>query len=179
MSPSSSLRWVRALNCLQNSMMLICAWPSAGPTGGAGVALPAAICSFTEPVAFFAMCLSSALSPESRIFGSVNLRLFVSSQATNCCLMLTFSTCPNSSSTGVERPKMVTITFSVSRSSFTSSTMPVKVANGPSVIAHGLVLLELDLEFRLVLASRHAINDVIHFFFGTAASAAGRCPRTR
>jgi hypothetical protein len=36
-------------------MMLICAWPSAGPTGGAGVALPAAICNFTNPVAFFAM----------------------------------------------------------------------------------------------------------------------------
>ena len=54
-SPSSSFALVRALNCLQNSMMLICAWPSAGPTGGAGVALPAAICSFTEPVTFFAM----------------------------------------------------------------------------------------------------------------------------
>src|SRR5271165_4415391 len=54
-SPSISLALVRALNCLQNSMMLICACPSAGPTGGAGVALPAAICNFTEPVAFFAI----------------------------------------------------------------------------------------------------------------------------
>src|SRR5262249_16807039 len=54
-SPSSSFWLVRALNCLQNSMMLICACPSAGPTGGAGVALPAAICNFTEPVIFFAM----------------------------------------------------------------------------------------------------------------------------
>src|SRR5436190_8195364 len=55
MRPSSSFWLVRALNCLQNSMMLICACPSAGPTGGAGVALPAAICNLTEPVAFFAM----------------------------------------------------------------------------------------------------------------------------
>src|SRR6185437_10244668 len=54
-SPSSSLALVRALNCLQNSMMLICAWPRAGPTGGAGVALPAGICSFTCPTAFFAI----------------------------------------------------------------------------------------------------------------------------
>src|SRR5437763_15066530 len=54
-SPSSSFWLVRALNCLQNSMMLICACPSAGPTGGAGVALPAAICNFTEPVTFFAI----------------------------------------------------------------------------------------------------------------------------
>src|SRR5438105_12629758 len=57
-SPSSSFWLVRALNCLQNSMMLICACPSAGPTGGAGVALPAAICNFTEPVAFFAIAVS-------------------------------------------------------------------------------------------------------------------------
>src|ERR1700677_5136522 len=34
---------VRALNCLQNSIMLTCAWPSAGPTGGAGVAFPPVI----------------------------------------------------------------------------------------------------------------------------------------
>ena len=41
---------VRALNCLQNSMMLTCAWPSAGPTGGAGVAFPPMIWSLTYPV---------------------------------------------------------------------------------------------------------------------------------
>src|SRR3954464_8741297 len=53
MRPSSSFELVFALNCLQNSMMLMPAWPSAGPTGGAGVALPAAIWSFTDPVNFF------------------------------------------------------------------------------------------------------------------------------
>src|SRR5216683_888108 len=51
--PAISLFCVRALNCLQNSMMLICAWPRAGPTGGAGVALPASICSFTDVCTFF------------------------------------------------------------------------------------------------------------------------------
>src|SRR6185312_1372539 len=56
-SPAISLFWVRALNCLQNSMMLICAWPSAGPTGGAGVALPASICNLTDVCTFFgAIC---------------------------------------------------------------------------------------------------------------------------
>src|SRR5580698_6672188 len=44
---------VRSLNCLQNSIMLTCAWPSAGPTGGAGVALAAMIWSLTYPVIFF------------------------------------------------------------------------------------------------------------------------------
>src|ERR1700758_3568138 len=61
-SPSISFWLVLALNCLQNSMMLICAWPSAGPTGGAGVALPAAIWSFTYPLIFFAIeCFPSFL----------------------------------------------------------------------------------------------------------------------
>src|SRR5438067_1103031 len=44
---------VRALKVLQNSMMLTPCWPSAGPTGGAGVALPAGIWSLTYPVIFF------------------------------------------------------------------------------------------------------------------------------
>src|SRR5512142_1971120 len=51
--PSFACGWVCALNCLQNSMMFTPCWPSAGPTGGAGLALPAGICSFTWPVTFF------------------------------------------------------------------------------------------------------------------------------
>src|ERR1044072_2934434 len=41
---------VRALNCLQNSMMLMPCCPRAGPTGGAGVAAPALHCSLTMAV---------------------------------------------------------------------------------------------------------------------------------
>src|SRR5215831_17889224 len=51
--PSFACACVAALNCLQNSMMLTPCWPSAGPMGGAGLALPAGICSFTCPVTFF------------------------------------------------------------------------------------------------------------------------------
>jgi hypothetical protein len=39
-----------------------------------------------------------------------------------------------SNSTGVPRPKIVTITRSVPRSGLTSSTLPEKLANGPSVM---------------------------------------------
>src|SRR5580765_7321105 len=53
MSPSCEFVW--ALKPLQNSMMLTPCWPSAGPTGGAGLALPAVICSFTIAWTFFAM----------------------------------------------------------------------------------------------------------------------------
>src|SRR5580698_7709725 len=53
--PSWSLLDVLALNALQKSMMLTPCGPRAVPTGGAGVAFPAGICSFTEPVTFFAI----------------------------------------------------------------------------------------------------------------------------
>src|ERR1700760_2488093 len=48
-------RWfsVAALYALQNSMMLTPCWPSAGPTGGAGLACPAWICSLISPTTFF------------------------------------------------------------------------------------------------------------------------------
>src|SRR5689334_2188985 len=46
---------VRALKFFTKSMMLTPAWPRAGPTGGAGVAAPAGICSLICPVTFFAM----------------------------------------------------------------------------------------------------------------------------
>src|SRR5712692_5994031 len=52
--PSPALA-VWALKALQKSMMLTPCWPSAGPTGGAGVAFPAGMCSFTNPTTFFAM----------------------------------------------------------------------------------------------------------------------------
>src|SRR5262245_37519568 len=51
MRPSSFA--VFALKALQKSMMFTPAWPSAGPTGGAGVALPAGICSLICPTTFF------------------------------------------------------------------------------------------------------------------------------
>src|SRR5215469_2224364 len=53
MSPSCEPVW--ALKPLQNSMMLTPCWPSAGPTGGDGFALPAGICSLTIACTFFAM----------------------------------------------------------------------------------------------------------------------------
>ena len=40
-----STSWVCALNALQNSMILRPCWPSAGPTGGLGLAAPAGTCN--------------------------------------------------------------------------------------------------------------------------------------
>src|SRR5881397_2157541 len=44
---------VCALYALQNSMMLTPCWPRAGPTGGAGLAIPALICSLMTAASFF------------------------------------------------------------------------------------------------------------------------------
>src|SRR3954469_24504942 len=55
MRPSFAWAWVAALNSLQKPMMLTPCWPSAGPTGGDGFALPAGSCSLTNPVIFFAI----------------------------------------------------------------------------------------------------------------------------
>src|SRR4029453_10055363 len=46
---------VAAVNPLQNSMMWTPRWPSAGPIGGDGLAMPAGTCSLMYPVIFFAM----------------------------------------------------------------------------------------------------------------------------
>ena len=69
------------------------------------------------------------------------------------------STLENSISTGVERPKMLTMTLRVCLSSLTSSTAPLKLANGPFVDADLLALLELDLHRRLVLGHVGAEED--------------------
>src|SRR6266436_372054 len=84
--------------------------------------------------------------PVLPVFRGLSLRRRASRVFTKNCYA-TFSTCPNSNSTGVERPKMVTITFKVSRSSFTSSTTPVNVANGPSPIRTVSPFSNLTLSF--------------------------------
>src|SRR6266403_80608 len=64
--PSWSFAEVFPLNALQKSMMFTPCWPSAGPTGGAGVAFPAGICSLTCPITFFAICDLYSVGPTGR-----------------------------------------------------------------------------------------------------------------
>src|SRR6266540_3415725 len=58
-----SIFCVCALNALQNSMMFRPRWPSAGPIGGLGFALPAGTCNLMNPTTFFAIfrsCVGSS-----------------------------------------------------------------------------------------------------------------------
>src|SRR5690606_32790613 len=49
------LSWVRALNCLQNSMIFTPLAPNAGPTGGDGFAAPPLICNLINALTTFAI----------------------------------------------------------------------------------------------------------------------------
>src|SRR5919202_83826 len=59
---------VRSLNSFTNAMMLMPCWPSAGPMGGAGVALPAGACTLTIALTFFAIVSDYPGTPERDCF---------------------------------------------------------------------------------------------------------------
>src|SRR4030095_7771899 len=103
MSPSSFE--VFALKFLQKSMMFTPCGPSAVPTGGAGVALPAWICSFTIACTFFAIYLSPRRSRRrgqprrSRRGSCQSQRSLCSGKIPSCSLCpswFTSSWCPRS-----------------------------------------------------------------------------------
>src|SRR4051794_12063717 len=64
---------VCALKALQNSMMLTPCWPSAGPTGGAGLACPPGICSLIGVRTFLAMSVQLLDLIERELDGNLPL----------------------------------------------------------------------------------------------------------
>src|SRR5512136_471899 len=103
MRASFACAWVAALYALQNSMMLTPCWPSAGPTGGAGVAAPALIWSLMTAVNRFLGGMTSFFSADQLVLGAAG-QCPVTDQ-----ILLTWV---NDSSTGVSRPKIETSTCS-------------------------------------------------------------------
>ena len=101
---------VWALNALQNSMMLRPRWPSAGPMGGEGFALPAGTCSLMRPTIFFAMVLLLRVQADAACCGALPVQIRREAPGRALPSPQAFSTCPKSSSTGVERPKIGTET---------------------------------------------------------------------
>jgi len=69
------LSWVLALNCLQNSIILIPLEPNAGPTGGDGFAAPPLICNLISPaislaiiIFIFVVKVESTVCNKNRLF---------------------------------------------------------------------------------------------------------------
>src|SRR2546422_6663469 len=160
MSPSSSFCEVRALNCLQNSMMLTWAWPSAGPTGGAGVALPAAIWSFTEPVAFFAMM-------PFRLHSCVETGLPVSAaeprQAASLQSLRHLLHLPKLQLHRGRAPEDRDHNFHSLAIFVDFVHYARKRRERTFTDTHGFIFLELDLELRLLAAVSNFVNDVANF----------------
>src|SRR3954451_9233937 len=105
---------VAALYALQNSMMLTPCWPSAGPTGGAGVAAPALIWSLMTAVNRFLGGMTSffvtgwnGTAPRCR--GPARAERGLGGTGV---LVQILETWLNDSSTGVSRPKIETRTCS-------------------------------------------------------------------
>src|SRR3954447_22385869 len=135
---------VAALYALQNSMMLTPCWPSAGPTGGAGVAAPALIWSLMTAVNRFLGGMTSFFvtgwngtapvqgpGPSGARAGGRPER--GEGVGGTGVLVQILETWLNDSSTGVSRPKIETRTCSFCCSALISLIVAGSVANGPSM----------------------------------------------
>ena len=74
-----------------------------------------------------------------------------------------FSTWMKSSSTGVERPKTVTMTLMVERSSWISSTSPSKFAKGPSMMRTFSPFSKWYLGLGFLLGLFRVVHDLADF----------------
>src|ERR1700722_4366193 len=138
--PAISLFCVRALNCLQNSMMLTWAWPSAGPTGGAGGALPPSICRFTWVCTFLTGGIRNNLSALNYFFYFAKLEFYRGRPAED------------------RDHHLQGLAILVHLVDYA-----VEIGKGPIGDAHRLVLLELDLHPRLVFGNIGAEEDGTYF----------------
>src|SRR5215208_1253834 len=89
---------------------------------------------------------------------------------------VTFSTSRKLSSTGVERPKMVTTTLSVDLSELTSSTLPVNEAKGPDLMR--TVSPEAYVNFGFGFSAASVTLWTI-WFTSSGVKGVGVCPPTK
>src|SRR3954471_3635634 len=113
-------------------MMLTPCWPSAGPTGGAGVAAPALIWSLMTAVNRFLGGMTSFFVTGWNGSVAGSRREFTSGGGDGVLLQI-LETWLNDSSTGVSRPKIETRTCSFCCSALISLIVAGSVANGPSM----------------------------------------------
>ncbi len=88
--------------------------------------------------------------------------------------VITFSTCPNPNSTGVERPKMVTMIFKRLAIFVHFVHNAGKAGERSFRDPDRLVLFELDFEPRLFFALGHAEDNLVNFILRKRSGLAGR-----
>src|SRR5579864_4620020 len=151
--PSGSLA-VLALNCLQKSMMFRPCGPSAVPTGGAGVALPAGSCSLMVVCIFLAMSLPQILLNPSRSRGR---------EGRNSAQLF------DAGKIEFDRSRAAEYRYGNFQAAVIVVDLldvAVKICERAIHDAHLFVALEHHFGFRAVLRRMHAVDDGVHFGVG-------------
>src|SRR5262245_34287516 len=126
--------FVLSLNCLTNCPMFTPCWPSAGPTGGAGVHCPPGTCSLIFAVSsFFAM----SVTPSDRLYLPV----------------LELHRCRPAEDRHDDLHEPLVREHLVDDA--------VEALEGPFLDLHGLALLELDPDLRLLLRPLHLAEELL------------------
>src|ERR1700739_902723 len=163
--PSGSF-CVLALNCLQKSMMLTPWGPSAVPTGGAGVALPAGSCSLIVVCTFFGGIVPL---PQSQIF-------LPRPRGPRCSTKLLDAGKIQFDGSRAPENRYGNFQAAVIVVNFFHGT--VEVGKRPIDNADLLVALENNFWFLAVLRGVHAIDDGVHFRFRKRRRGGGGTDKT-
>src|SRR5271165_5994959 len=161
--PSGSLA-VLALYCLQKSMMLTPWGPSAVPTGGAGVSLPAGNCSLMVVCTFFGGICGYLKSFALSLYGKRKL-----SQLLDTREVQFHRSGASENRYGNLEPAVVVVDF---------LDGAIEIGERSIHDAHLLVALVDHFGFRAILRGVHAIDDGVHFRFGQRRRSSGRAHET-
>src|SRR6516165_9570833 len=149
--PSGSF-CVLALYCLQKSIMFTPWGPSAVPTGGAGVALPAGSCNLMVVCTFF-----GGIVPLPQFLCSREFRPPGSAQLFHARkIKFNRGGAPKNRYGNLETAVIVVDLFDGT----------VEIGERSVHNAHLLIALEDHFRFRAILRGVHAIDDGVHFGFG-------------
>src|SRR5579883_2218162 len=165
--PSGSF-CVLALNCLQKSMMLTPCGPSAVPTGGAGVALPAGNCSLMVVCSFFGGIFLLPQNFSWRGPGPANPGFPRSAELFHACEIEFHRRGTSENRDGNLEPAVVVVNF---------LDRAVEIGERSIDDANLLIALEYHLGLRAVLRCVHAIDDRVHLRFRKRRRRRGRADK--
>src|ERR1017187_2770216 len=151
---------VLALYSLQNAMMFTPCCPNAGPTGGAGLAWPAGICSLIIPVIFFAMSFLS-LKHQKRLSAAPKRCDVLTFQRLT---VLTFFHLPVFQFDGCIAPEYVDRHFKLASLRLDFLDHTTEVEEGTVVDLHRFPEFEAHLRLLVILGCRDLALNRLDFF---------------
>src|SRR5260221_12460203 len=164
--PSASF-CVLALNCLQKSMMFTPWGPSAVPTGGAGVALPAANSNLMVFCTFFGAMFSLPQNFPGGITPPLQERLKSAELFDACKIEFNRRGAPENRDGNLEPAVIVVNLFD----------RAVEIREWAVDDAHLLVAFVNHFRLRTILRGVHAVDDRVHFGFRKRRRRSGRADK--